>query len=196
MRATTPRSASPTSGTRSRPGADLNGVRARARSLARRARGGAHRREGPHRARARARDEGRRPAHPQRGVVGLRRLAHRSRARQLARCRGGAAPHDVLRVVGRDRRRRHRPADRLRVRRRAHARRSRPRLGSARRGHARVPPARRAPDPGPAHPGDPRSARDPFGARRAVERVQRRVGAEGPVAVRRVAPASRSARPA
>ena len=40
------------------------------------------------------------------------------------------------------------------------------------------------PDRRPAHPGDPRSARDPFGARRAVERVQRRVDAEGPFAVR------------
>ena len=84
-----------------------------------------------------------------------------------------------------DRRRRHRPADRLRVRRRPHARRSRSRLGAARRGDPRVPPARRAADPRPAHPGDPRSARDPFGARCAVERVQRRVGAEGAFAVRR-----------
>ena len=57
--------------------------------------------------------------------------------------------------------------------------------GPARRRHARVPAARRKTDSGPADPGDPRPARDAFGARCAVERVQRGVGAEGPIIVRR-----------
>ena len=108
----------------------------------------------------------------------------RGRARELARRRGAHPPHDVLGVGGRARRRRLGHAVGLRVRRRPHARRSRSRLDPARRGHARVPPARRQARPGSAHPGDPRPARDPFGARRAVERVQRRVDAEGPFAVR------------
>ena len=62
--------------------------------------------------------------------------------------------------------------------------RSRPRIDPARRGDARVPVARRQARARAPHPGDPRPARDPFGARRPVERVQRRVDAEGPLAVR------------
>ena len=59
-------------------------------------------------------------------------------------------------------------------------------IGAARRRRrVRVACSARKPIAGPSHPGDPRSARDAFGARRVVERVQRRVGVEGSFAVRR-----------
>ena len=48
------------------------------------------------------------------------------------------AAHDVLGVVGRDGRRRHGHADRLRLRRRPHARRARPRVDPARRRRPRA----------------------------------------------------------
>jgi len=72
----------------------------------------------------------------------------------------------------------------LRLRRRPHALGARPRIDPARRGDARVPVARGEAGAGSSDPGDPRPARDPFGARRAVERVQRRIDVEGPLAVR------------
>ena len=65
--------------------ADIDGVAARrARSLARRARRGADRREGRARARSRSGDQSRRRPHPQRRVDGLRRRA-RSRPRSRTR---------------------------------------------------------------------------------------------------------------
>ena len=188
-RATTRRSASPTSGTGSRrPPTSTACTPPDARPLARRARARADRGEGAHRARARARDQGRRPAHPQRRVGELRRRARpRPRSRTRSASRRRTPPHDVLArraVALADDGIGH--ADRLRLRRRAHASptsiSSRSRTTPPTRA---VPAARRQARSRPAHPGDPRSARHPFGARRAVERVQRRVDAEGPFVVRR-----------
>ena len=133
-----------------------------------------------------ARDQGRRPADPQRRSRELRRRAGREpRSRTRSASRRRTRRTTVLGVVGRARRRRHRHADRLRLRRRPHARRSRSRRRS------RATPSTRAcrllgakPIAGRRIPVDPRPARDPLGARRAVERVQRRVDAEGPLAVR------------
>ena len=155
-----------------------------ARSVARGARVGADRGEGAHRARPRTRDQGGRSAHPQCRVGELRRRVGRVGACELARRRVVHAPHDLFRLGGRTRRRRFGNAVGLRVRRGPHSFRPRSRVHPARRGHACVPPPRRQAGSRSAYRGDPRSARHPFGARRAVERVQRRVDVEGPFVVR------------
>ena len=133
-RATTPRSASPTSGTRSRRPADANGVTSRRRSTS-----GATSSVAvpPTRRFAIALELDARPRPPTRASATWSRRATATRCAEAAIANSlgveaRAAPHDVLGVVGRDRRRRHRRADRLRLRRRPHARRSRSRLGSAR----------------------------------------------------------------
>ncbi len=104
---------------------------------------------------------------------------------ELARRGRAVAPHRVLRVRGRDGRRRRGDADRLRVLGWPHDRRPGPRVDPARRlGARRETPGSDA----AAHeaaPGDPRSARDALVPRRAECRVQRRVGAEGALLLRR-----------
>ena len=145
-RATTPRSANPTSGTALASPADVDGVGAgRPRPVARGAARGADRREGADRARPRS--ARRRPRDPRIRDVeagGLRRRAvPRPRSSTRSVSRRQTRRTTVLRVVGRARRRRLGHADRLRLRRRSLARRPRPRVDPARRRRPRVPPARR-----------------------------------------------------
>ena len=129
---------------------------------------------------------GRRPAHPQRRVGELRRLARRGRARELVRRRGVVAPHACARA------RRSPSPTRAPARRPATASRSAARSPTSTStmpprdaaSTARAPSARRQAE-SRAAAGDARPARHAFGARCPVARVQRRVDAEGPLDVRR-----------
>ena len=113
-----------------------------------------------------------------------------ARSRPRSRTRSGVEAHtrrtDVLGVVGRDGRRRHGHPDRLRLRRRPHVRRSRSRSiprDAAERARATARRASRSPGRRIPVVLDPLVTRSVLGV--LVERVQRRVDAEGPFAVRR-----------
>ena len=181
------RSVSPTSGTRSRrPPTSTASHRADLDLWRDDAAQPADRREGADRARARSR----RPRRATRACAASKPRATATRSAESAIVNSLGVEATTRRTtcsayVGRARRRRLRHADRLRLRGRA------VRSPTSTSSRSRVDAVDRAvrllgakPIAGRRIPVDPRPARDPVGARRAVERVQRRVGAEGPLAVR------------
>ena len=156
----------------------------RARPVARGARLDADRCESADRARPRSRDESARLPSARCGGDRLRRRARGVGDRQLAGCRGVHPPHDVLGACRRAGRRRFGHADGIRLRRGANACGSRSRVDPARCRRPGGAPPRCEAGRRTAHPDPLRPARDSIRARRAVERVQRRDAAEGPVDVR------------